>query len=976
MPDQTSQWGHGAKKCENLIRFFAFCALHLTNFITNASLWLYIASNISWNSIDIFELWNSDVPYVFLLGGCQLVVGVYCCILSWNDSDLRRHQYALGGLCGRVLVSLFLGLTQLIQIKSAWGKFSRRLAVDEEDHGSDDEEPKNEDGSNAPTEPSASPFGSPVPAVGNVGGRSTATDKQRLAHLAHLENALPWTFPSKCFEGIFEGTVFAIVSLYIVYKQLFQSKDGKIQIEMLWDSHSWYAVLVCSGLLSFATIGVSMLNFDYHLCPSVQKTVDHSIRYTFFHVVYRGCETLSRIYQIVVWSLIFRGCALTGIDGWKRFIPVGLLCCDYIICVSLLLAVPAGEERRYPFSILSHRNLQSCRAMKRLGASCLISLGLFVVNLTEFVDEGERRPLKTAASRFSLIVRSGRFIELVILILLIGDPFSVACTIPTKEDRHGLTPGDFFWDRHKTTTLPAIIASGVYYLLLLLGFHRQAVNATAQTTWRTVIPALSLIAPVPGENEEALSGTAASSAGDDRATPLVAAEDGLADFMRPVPHAAAAVPPRPRPVPVSMARDSDLPAALRPRPGEAGPAGTNTWYANTDSSSPGVKRAPGLSFLLLSRGLPGTVGEMAMTTIYEDQVDDGHETDRTVEVTDERVQMSDFEVLNVLGEGSYAPVVRCRKKQDGNIFAMKRLVKQNYVKRGLAVERALPKRERDTLFLSGRHPNVAFLECAFETDTFWVLVTEICEMGSLDKYIKNKGDPGLSPEISALLTGQTLMGLDHIHGSDIMHRDIKPGNIGLGGTMDAPIAKLIDFGFAKRASAKQSRTIVGSYGYCAPEIDHARALFGALRQASEFYDERVDLYSFGICVFVMFVGREADQSGTLWNHNQFRQMLTDPECSLWHCSGYRRRQIFGDVCLQEMRDCGALDTISKLTETDPANRPRSAREAGRTGLFSVFPDTIPEEWRSSVPIVSFPRKASPSSKPGSIKSDKSDVQLV
>ena len=177
-----------------------------------------------------------------------------------------------------------------------------------------------------------------------------------------------------------------------------------------------------------------------------------------------------------------------------------------------------------------------------------------------------------------------------------------------------------------------------------------------------------------------------------------------------------------------------------------------------------------------------------------------------------------------------------------------RLVKQDYVTRKSAVERALPKRERDTLFLSGRHPNVAFLECAFETNTYWVLVTEFCEMGSLNKYIKSKGDPGLSPEICARLTGQTLIGLDHIHSSDIMHRDIKPDNIGLGGTMDEPIAKLIDFGFAKRASAKQSRTIVGSYGYCAPEIDHARAMFGALRQAAEFYDERVDLYSFGICV--------------------------------------------------------------------------------------------------------------------------------
>merc|ERR1719454_573105 len=121
-----------------------------------------------------------------------------------------------------------------------------------------------------------------------------------------------------------------------------------------------------------------------------------------------------------------------------------------------------------------------------------------------------------------------------------------------------------------------------------------------------------------------------------------------------------------------------------------------------------------------------------------------------------------------------------------------------------------------------------------------------------------------------------------------MHRDIKPENIGVTGDEDNPVAQLIDFGFAKHADAKQSRTIVGSFGYLAPEIDHSLKLFGALQQAAEFYDERVDLYSFGVSLFVMSIGAEADIGGVVWSHHQLREMFRDPTHQLWKCGAYQR----------------------------------------------------------------------------------------
>merc|ERR1711869_194913 len=101
-------------------------------------------------------------------------------------------------------------------------------------------------------------------------------------------------------------------------------------------------------------------------------------------------------------------------------------------------------------------------------------------------------------------------------------------------------------------------------------------------------------------------------------------------------------------------------------------------------------------------------------------------------------------------------------------------------------EKSMPWRERETLCLSGKHPNVASLECAFETEELWILVMEFCDLGALDRHIRKSGNPGLDFEATARISGQVLQGLAHIHSHDILHRDVKPENIGVCRPADAP----------------------------------------------------------------------------------------------------------------------------------------------------------------------------------------------
>lgn len=158
---------------------------------------------------------------------------------------------------------------------------------------------------------------------------------------------------------------------------------------------------------------------------------------------------------------------------------------------------------------------------------------------------------------------------------------------------------------------------------------------------------------------------------------------------------------------------------------------------------------------------------------------------------------------------------------------------------------------------------------------------------------------------------QLLEGIEFLHSIDVMHRDIKPLNMTVVSINPAhPEARLIDFGMATRGM-QSCEYHVGTQQYQAPEM-----LAGWDNRTNDPYDERVDMFAFGLSMYQFFClqpcgwGRiDMDREKNINTSN-----LTEIESRLF--ASRNRKEL--------------MELICSLISWDPQDRP-SARETIRLG---------------------------------------------
>lgn len=208
-----------------------------------------------------------------------------------------------------------------------------------------------------------------------------------------------------------------------------------------------------------------------------------------------------------------------------------------------------------------------------------------------------------------------------------------------------------------------------------------------------------------------------------------------------------------------------------------------------------------------------------------------------------------YEVVQSLGRGGMGEVYLARHLHLEELRVIK-ILRQDLAADETAQKRFLREARLATQI---KHPNVAILyDFARLQEGSFYMVWEHIEGQHVGQWLAEKGHLPLRPALD--LGIQTLRGLEAIHASGVVHRDISPDNLMI--TRDRRgryLVKIIDLGLAKNLvddpsfEVTQVGTFMGKLKYCSPEQAEAHN--------GEAVDARSDLYSFGLVLYEMISGR-------------------------------------------------------------------------------------------------------------------------
>ena len=210
--------------------------------------------------------------------------------------------------------------------------------------------------------------------------------------------------------------------------------------------------------------------------------------------------------------------------------------------------------------------------------------------------------------------------------------------------------------------------------------------------------------------------------------------------------------------------------------------------------------------------------------------------------------MENFEVIKELGAGSFGKVYKARRTQDGKIYAIKKVSL-----------RGAPKKEKENalnevrILASIEHPSVIGYKEAFfeEASQSLCIVLEYADGGDLMQRIeahKKAGTKFAESEVWSYFV-QMLQGINSLHDSGIVHRDLKCANVFL---TAAGRIKLGDLNVSKVVqTGRLMHTQTGTPYYACPEVWQDKP-----------YDARSDLWSLGCILYELCALRPPSWRGT------------------------------------------------------------------------------------------------------------------
>ncbi|KAJ2896926.1 Serine/threonine-protein kinase gad8 [Zalerion maritima] len=221
-----------------------------------------------------------------------------------------------------------------------------------------------------------------------------------------------------------------------------------------------------------------------------------------------------------------------------------------------------------------------------------------------------------------------------------------------------------------------------------------------------------------------------------------------------------------------------------------------------------------------------------------------------------KLKIEDFELLKVVGKGSFGKVMQVRKKDTSRIYALKTIRKAHIISRS---EVAHTLAERSVL-AQINNPFIVPLKFTFQSPEKLYFVLAFVNGGELFHHLQK--EQRFDVNRSRFYTAELLCALECLHGFNVIYRDLKPENILL--DYQGHIA-LCDFGLCKLDMKDEDRTntFCGTPEYLAPELLLGRG-----------YNKTVDWWTLGVLLFEMLTGLPPFYDEN--TNEMYRKILSEP----------------------------------------------------------------------------------------------------
>ncbi|KAI9692910.1 MAG: hypothetical protein M1822_004904 [Bathelium mastoideum] len=220
------------------------------------------------------------------------------------------------------------------------------------------------------------------------------------------------------------------------------------------------------------------------------------------------------------------------------------------------------------------------------------------------------------------------------------------------------------------------------------------------------------------------------------------------------------------------------------------------------------------------------------------------------------LKIEDFELLKVVGKGSFGKVMQVQKKDTHRIYALKTIRKAHIISRS---EVAHTLAERSVL-AQINNPFIVPLKFSFQSPEKLYLVLAFVNGGELFHHLQREQRFDINR--SRFYAAELLCALECLHGFNVIYRDLKPENILLDYT--GHIA-LCDFGLCKldMKDEDKTNTFCGTPEYLAPELLHGTG-----------YTKTVDWWTLGVLLYEMLTGLPPFYDEN--TNEMYRKILTEP----------------------------------------------------------------------------------------------------